>query len=70
MFVSENLSVNEKGHLTAGGADTVELAERYGTPLYVMDEALIRKPLINFTAAEDLSAMQVRRFAVLKCAES
>lgn len=43
MFVSENLGVNEKGHLTAGGIDTVELAKQYGTPLYVMDEALIRK---------------------------
>ena len=42
MFVSENLGVNEKGHLTVGGADTVELAKQYGTPLYVMDEALIR----------------------------
>ena len=53
MFVSENLSVNEKGHLTAGGADTVELAERYGTPLYVMDEALIRKPWKSFKESID-----------------
>lgn len=43
MLVSENLGVNEKGHLTAGGIDTVELAKQYGTPLYVMDENLIRK---------------------------
>ncbi len=43
MFVSENLNVNEKGHLTIGGMDTVELAKEYGTPLYVMDEDLIRK---------------------------
>lgn len=53
MFVSENLSVNEKGHLTAGGADTVELAERYGTPLYVMDEALIRKHCKSFKESID-----------------
>ena len=38
MFVSENLSVNEKGHLAAGGIDTVSLAEQYGTPLYVMEQ--------------------------------
>ncbi len=43
MFVSEALSVNENGHLSIGGCDCVELAERFGTPLYVMDEDLIRK---------------------------
>ncbi len=43
MFVSENLSVNEKNHLMIGANDTVELAEKYGTPLYVLDEDLIRK---------------------------
>lgn len=48
MFVSENLGVNEKGNLTIGGVDTVELAEKYGTPLYVMDEELIRKHCRSF----------------------
>ena len=42
MFVSENLSVLENGHLAIGGVDTVELAERFGTPLYVFDEEMIR----------------------------
>lgn len=37
-----SLGSNQKGHLTIGGADTVELAQRYGTPLYVMDEGQIR----------------------------
>lgn len=48
MFVSENLSVNEKGHLTAGGIDTVELAAQYGTPLYVMDEQVVRSACRRF----------------------
>ena len=48
MFVSENLSVNSVGHLTVGGVDTVELAKEYGTPLYVMDEQVIRKSLKRF----------------------
>ncbi|MBR1592377.1 MAG: diaminopimelate decarboxylase [Ruminococcus sp.] len=48
MFVSENLTVNEKGRLAIGGVDTVELAENYGTPLYVMDEQMIRKNLRRF----------------------
>ncbi|MBQ4515306.1 MAG: diaminopimelate decarboxylase [Clostridia bacterium] len=43
MFIAKNLAVNEKNHLTVGGIDTVELAEKYGTPLYVMDENLIRE---------------------------
>ncbi|MDD5921895.1 MAG: diaminopimelate decarboxylase [Eubacteriales bacterium] len=38
-----NLSVNDAGHLTFAGADVAELAEEYGTPLYVMDESQIRK---------------------------
>ncbi len=48
MFVSENLSVNKNGNLTIGGIDTIELAQQYGTPLYVMDEQLIRKNLRRF----------------------
>ena len=34
--------VNEQGHLEIGGCDTVELAKKFGTPLYIMDEAHIR----------------------------
>ncbi len=48
MFVSDNLNVNEKGHLTIGGIDTVDLAKEYGTPLYVMDEQVVRKNLRRF----------------------
>ncbi|MDI6871310.1 MAG: diaminopimelate decarboxylase [Bacillota bacterium] len=35
--------INARNHLEIGGCDTVELARRFGTPLYVMDEALIRE---------------------------
>jgi len=35
--------INGKSHLEIGGCDAVELAERFGTPLYVLDEALIRQ---------------------------
>ncbi len=34
--------INESGHLEIGGCDLVELAEKYGTPLYVFDEETIR----------------------------
>lgn len=43
MLVSDNLSINEKNHLVIGKNDAVELAKEFGTPLYVMDEDLIRK---------------------------
>lgn len=42
MFTSESYGINSEGHLTIGGADSVRLAEKYGTPLYVMDEDYIR----------------------------
>lgn len=51
MFVSENLNINEGGHLTIGGIDAVELAKEYGTPLYVMDEDLIREHCRRFRAS-------------------
>ncbi len=38
-----NLGVNEKDHLTIAGLDTVTLAEKYGTPLMVIDEERIRR---------------------------
>ncbi len=42
MFINSCLNVNEQNHLTVGGCDTVELAKAYGTPLYVLDEDVIR----------------------------
>jgi len=35
-------TINKEGHLQVGGIDTVALAERFGTPLYVMDEEAFR----------------------------
>lgn len=35
-------AVNQNGNLSIGGIDTVALAAKYGTPLYVMDENAIR----------------------------
>lgn len=36
------MSINELGHLEIGGCDTVNLAYKYGTPLYVMDGQWIK----------------------------
>lgn len=53
MFLSDSLSVNEQGHLTIGCCDTVELAKKYGTPLYVMDESAIRQALRDYKNSID-----------------
>ncbi len=39
----ENLGINEAGHLTFAGLDTVSLAQKYGTALMLMDEEKIRQ---------------------------
>ena len=48
MFVQGNMDVGQNGNLTIGGQDAVELAGRYGTPLYVMDEDIIRENCAAF----------------------
>ena len=35
--------INDQGHLTVGGCDVVDLAQTFGTPLYIVDEATIRQ---------------------------
>jgi len=42
MLHSPNLSINSENHLVIGQHDTVELAKKFGTPLYVLDEDLMR----------------------------
>lgn len=51
MHLHGTSKINDKGHLEIGGVDTVELAKTYGTPLYVMDEALIRERARAFVGA-------------------
>lgn len=53
MFVSDCISINEKGHLTIGSADTVELAKEFGTPAYIFDENEIRANLRAFKNSID-----------------
>ena len=53
MFVSDCLQVNESGHLTIGGCDTVELAQKFGTPLYVLDEGEVRRACASYRDSID-----------------
>ncbi len=70
MFTADCLDLNAAGHLTIGGADTVELAHTFGTPLYVMDEASIResvrqykKSIEEFYSGNGLVAYASKAFA-------
>ena len=38
----DTLKINDKGHLEIGGMDAVEIAKKFGTPIYVFDEQHIR----------------------------
>lgn len=51
MFLHGTSHINQRGHLEIGGCDTVELAQKFGTPLYVMDEQLIRERMRSFRQA-------------------
>lgn len=43
MMISHNITIGENGHLYFAGQDTVALAEKYGTPAYLLDEDMIRE---------------------------
>ena len=42
-MLTPNLTVSEQGTLCFGGADMTALAKKHGTPLYVIDENMIRE---------------------------
>lgn len=50
-FVNGTMQINAKGHLTIGGCDVVELAQQYGTPLYVFDEEAVRQRAEDYKQA-------------------
>ncbi len=41
-MICDNISIGENGHLHFAGQDTTALAEKYGTPLYLIDEDRLR----------------------------
>lgn len=45
--------VNDAGHLEIGGVDTLELVEKFGTPVYVYDVELIRERAKGFKETFD-----------------
>ena len=42
-MINKIFDINDSNHLTMSGVDVCEIAAKYGTPLYLMDENLIRE---------------------------
>ena len=55
MFITNNLSIGSNGNLFFADVDTVELAQKYKTPLYLMDEDKIREKCRAFKNAVERS---------------
>jgi len=51
MYLHGNSRIDHNGHLEIGGCSTVQLAEQYGTPLYIYDESLIESKCREFHEA-------------------
>ncbi len=50
-IVHSNVTVGENGHLYFAGKDTVTLAEKYGTPAYILDEGRVRERVNEYKSA-------------------
>ncbi|MFD0680981.1 MULTISPECIES: diaminopimelate decarboxylase [unclassified Paenibacillus] len=58
MYLHGTSKINDEGHLQIGGCDATELVQQFGTPLYVMDEALIRQRCREFVDAFRASGLK------------
>ena len=50
-MLHKNISINKDGHLTFAGMDVTLLAEKYGTPLMLLDEDRIRENIRVYKSA-------------------
>lgn len=50
-MLSKNITVSDNGTLEFAGYNTIALAEKYSTPLYLMDENLIRERMREYKSA-------------------
>lgn len=50
-MIAKNLNVNKTLHLCFAGQDVVDLAQKYGTPLYLLDEDMIRERCRTYKSA-------------------
>ena len=50
-ILHSNVSVGENSHLYFAGVDTTELAKKYGTPLFLLDDNRVRSRMKEYFAA-------------------
>lgn len=58
MNFKDTLKINSKNHLEIGGVDTVELVNKYSTPLYVMTN-LISEAFVEHTKKQSQKNMDM-----------
>jgi diaminopimelate decarboxylase len=58
-------AISPAGHLLIGGCDLADLAQQFGTPLYVFDEATLRSQCRGYT--ETLAAAYPDSLAIYAC---
>ncbi|MCA0754472.1 diaminopimelate decarboxylase [Paenibacillus sp. N4] len=58
MYLHGTSKINEKGHLEIGGCDVADLAGQFGTPLYIVDEALVRQRANEYVEAFKASGLK------------
>jgi diaminopimelate decarboxylase len=58
---------NDKGHLAIGGADALDLAQEYGTPLYVVDEMRVRE---NYRRVYQAFSQEYKKFQIYYAAKA
>ncbi|ASA22989.1 diaminopimelate decarboxylase [Paenibacillus donghaensis] len=57
MFLHGTSQINNAGHLEIGGCDVTELKAEYGTPLYILDEQLVRQRCREYMEAFKASGL-------------
>ncbi|MDQ6418288.1 diaminopimelate decarboxylase [Paenibacillus sp. LHD-117] len=58
MYLHGTSTINAKGHLEIGGRDVADLAKEFGTPLYIVDEALVRQRAREYVEAFKASGLK------------
>jgi len=58
MYLHGTSKINDKGHLEIGGCDVADLAAQFGTPLYIVDEALVRRRASEYVEAFKASGLR------------
>ncbi|NIK77530.1 diaminopimelate decarboxylase [Paenibacillus castaneae] len=58
MYLHGTSKINTNGHLEIGGCDVADLASQFGTPLYIVDEALVRKRASEYVEAFKASGLK------------